>query len=130
MNTGARGAADARPAGKRVVGKRVRLGVAALAASLIGIATPAIALAGNNGQQLEFSSRLAYSVQVCGTNQYGNSICSPRWSTPNYTTWFANWWWVGATIIHEYDSNGRFFANCGGNVPKVQASDWLHVYCP
>jgi hypothetical protein len=52
--------------------------VAALLPLMIGgavIASASAALAGTNGQQVEFANGASTEVKICGTNQYNNHVC-------------------------------------------------------
>lgn len=58
-------------------------------------------------QQLIVNTHNAYSVRICGINQYGSLVCN-TWNTPDYTTDLSNWWWLDTVAIYAYSGyNGQ-----------------------
>lgn len=111
---------------------RLVLVMLVLGSSLIlGGGRPITALAGSNGQQLDFIDHIGiYSICLSGTNQNGVHIPQPGhnkpcFTTPNYGSNDINgWWWVGALAMDTYDGAGRYAGTYGTTVPRSQSPNY------
>jgi hypothetical protein len=89
-----------------------------------------VAVAGANGQQLDFSDGIGYvnSVAVSGYNQYGQ-YATNSWSTPYFDdNYLSGWFWIGYITMDEYGASSNYLGEEWTTVPKSQGSNWWW-YC-
>jgi hypothetical protein len=110
---------------KRVGAVTVTLG--AVACGLLG-GGAGTALAGSNGQQINYYSHVADGECTTGTNQSGNNITNclglRQGSNPDQ-----GYWWVGPVSItwHRLDGS-KVTSTC--DVPREQNGDFFNCYEP
>lgn len=98
-----------------------------VASGLLGVGA-GTALAGNNGQQINYYSQYAHAQCTTGKNQEGKSIerCTQlqMGSNPN-----SGYWWVGPVNITWHRANNNTVqSTC--RVPQQQNGDFFDCYEP
>lgn len=110
---------------KRLVPLTATLGV--VSCGMLG-ATGA-ALAGSNGQQINYYSHQAYQQCSTGANQNGQLIRNNCTSLHSGSNPDQGYYWVGPVTITWYLANGTSTqSTC--NVPQQQNSDYSNCYEP
>ncbi|MFJ8390656.1 hypothetical protein ACIQ9Q_40475 [Streptomyces sp. NPDC094438] len=88
--------------------KRVLVAGSALAG--LGVAAVGIPTSASASGELQVTVHTNYSdsIQVWGTNQYGNEVNTDWIATPHAWTRVNGWWWRGSVSIHNVGRhNGR-----------------------
>jgi hypothetical protein len=91
----------------------------------LSLLVPVGALAGSNGQELEFYDTIgyAYTVAVNGDNQSGQYV-SHAFSTPYQDNYFSGWWWKGYLALDEYGASNNYLGEEWTVVPTSESSNW------
>lgn len=109
--------------------------LALLVASAVAVpelASPGVAMAGTNGQQIavDVSPSAAY-IQIHGHNQNNQVVTTPvLWDGyPGQYAGLAGWWWKGSVTIYigMPSTEGTLWVTKSCNVPTSQSSNW--TYC-
>jgi hypothetical protein len=94
--------------------------------------SPATALAGTNGQQLDVLSCQAHYIHVYGTNQNNYYYPPGRWFTLYGCGGHPinGWWWKGPMKIYAYNSAGAYLGVEYLTVPVSQSGDYYPAFLP
>jgi hypothetical protein len=110
---------------KRLIPLTATLGF--VACGMLGIT--GTALAGNNGQQINYYSHSAYKQCSTGANQNDQPIRNNCTSLHSGSNPDQGYWWVGPVTITWYRTNGTYVqSTC--NVPQQQNGDFFNCYEP
>jgi hypothetical protein len=112
--------------GRRALHRSRVIGIVVVATALAAVGPPD-ARAGTGGQQIQLTAPSQQSARVCGTNQYGHSVCHV-WNTLGTQAVYPlpNWWWKGTVVIQNF-AQPNAQASLGSTtcqVPVRQASNW------
>lgn len=111
----------------RLIAAAATLGVVACGQLVTGAG---IAVAGTNGQQINYYNHDSYGQCTTGKNQEGKNKTNCTSFTVQGSNKDEGYWWVGPVKITWYKNGNRGTVQSTCNVPKNQNGDFFNCYEP